>query len=164
MGGGAETPSRPLPPLSPFSPRPARHLLTAEVEIDGGGDLAALVPGLDLVQAAVRLDHVVYLQYDIVEVSVDLLRAEHSARVLGEPLVAAEPLDGRRRLGAQFALEQQPVAVILLAQLRLLREAGRKVLPTGAHRVRAAAAAASGGSRSCHGLPREAQGQWWSLR
>ena len=38
-------------------------LLTAEVEVDGGGDLAKLVLGAHLVQPGVALDHIVDLQH-----------------------------------------------------------------------------------------------------
>ena len=40
-----------------------RLLLTAEVEVDGGGDLAKLVLGAHLVQPGVALDHVVDLEH-----------------------------------------------------------------------------------------------------
>ncbi len=43
----------------------AIKLLTAEVEVDGGGHLAELVLGLDLVEAGVGLDDVIQLQNDL---------------------------------------------------------------------------------------------------
>ena len=39
------------------------YALTAEVEVDGGGDLAKLVLGAHLVQPGVALDHIVDLQH-----------------------------------------------------------------------------------------------------
>ena len=39
------------------------RLLTAEVEVDGGGDLAKLVLGAHLVQPRVALDHIVDLEH-----------------------------------------------------------------------------------------------------
>ena len=40
-----------------------RTLLTAEVEVDGGGDLAKLVLGAHFVEPRVALDHIVDLEH-----------------------------------------------------------------------------------------------------
>ena len=48
-----------------FSKIMTRHrVLTAEVEVDGGGDLAELVLGAHLVQPGIALDHVVDLEHN----------------------------------------------------------------------------------------------------
>lgn len=103
-------------------------MLTAEVEVDRGGDLAHLVLRFDFVEARIGLDDVVELEDHQVLVGSDRLYLEVGPRVLREQGVAPEPLYVRFRGGEQLALEDQLVAVVLLPQLRLLGEAGSEIL------------------------------------
>ena len=50
--------------LKTISKHKQHLLLTAEVEVDGGGDLAELVLGAHLVQPGIALDHVVDLEHN----------------------------------------------------------------------------------------------------
>lgn len=102
--------------------------LTAKIEIDGGSDLAHLVLRLDLVQTGVGLDDIVELEHHEELVGADALHLEVRPVILAELGLAAKPGDVGLRRAHQLALEYQPVTVVFLPQLRLLREAGRQVV------------------------------------
>ena len=104
------------------------RVLTAEVEVDGPGDLAHLVLGLDLVEAGVGLNDVIQLEHHEELVRSYGLDAHKGASVLDKVRFTAVPVDIGLGRGQQLALEHQPVALILLPQLRLLREARREVI------------------------------------
>lgn len=102
--------------------------LTTEVEVDGGCDLAHLVLRLDLVETGVGLDDIIELEHHQELVGPDTLYLEVGPVILAELGLAAEPRDLGLGRTHQLTLEYQSVAVVLLSQLRLLREAGREVV------------------------------------
>lgn len=102
--------------------------LTTEVEVNGGCDLAHFVLCLDLVETGVGLDDVIELEHHQELVGPDALHLEVGPVILAELGLAAEPSDLGLGRTHQLTLEYQPVAVVLLPQLRLLREAGREVV------------------------------------
>uniref|UniRef100_A0A182QTM6 Uncharacterized protein n=1 Tax=Anopheles farauti TaxID=69004 RepID=A0A182QTM6_9DIPT len=78
--------------------------------------------------AGIGIDDVVELEHHEVLVLAERLDLELGPRVLGQQLLAAVPFDGRLRLRHQLTLEDQPVAIVLLAQLRLLGETWREIM------------------------------------
>ena len=106
--------------------------LTTKVEVDGGRDLSIFVLGPNLVEAGVTFDDVVEFEDDE-EVSFGRFDDAYvSTVVLFDGRIAAEPRDVGLRRASELALEDQPVAVVLLTQLRFAHEARREVL--AAHR------------------------------
>uniref|UniRef100_A0A182M8D8 Uncharacterized protein n=1 Tax=Anopheles culicifacies TaxID=139723 RepID=A0A182M8D8_9DIPT len=103
-------------------------LLTAEVQIDRCGNLAHPILGLHLVQSGIGIDDVVELEHDEVLVLAERLDLELGTRVLGQQLLAPVPFDAWLWLRHQLTLEYQPIAIVLLPQLRLLREAWREIM------------------------------------
>ena len=95
----------------------AQSRLTAEVEVDGGCDLAILVLGPDFVESCVCLDHVVELEDDLEGLLVGGRHLDRRARVLANLLVFAEPEHLWLGVTAKLALEDKLVAVILLPKL-----------------------------------------------
>lgn len=102
-------------------------VITSKVEADGGRYFAELVAGLNFVQAAVGLDHVVDLEVDLVLGRGHLLDGDGGAVVLSQLCFAAVPVHFGLRMTHQLALEDESVTLVLLAQLRLLGEARRQV-------------------------------------
>ncbi len=96
--------------------------LTAKVEVDGGGDLAELVLGLDFVQAGVGLDDIVELKDDHVGANLRLGGPEARPVIFHHLLILAEPVHFRLRIAAELALEDEPVAIVLLSELWFFHE------------------------------------------
>ena len=109
-------------------------LLTTEVEVDARGNLPELVLGLDLVEPSIALNNVVQLKHNQEGARGRLLHTHISAVVLRDLRVAAEPVHVGLRRAGQLALEDEAIAVVLLAERGLVHEARGKVLARRAHR------------------------------
>lgn len=97
-------------------------ILTTEIQIDRRCHFAHFIFSFDLVKAGVRFDHIVQLEDDRVRVGGDRLDLHDGPVVFGQLGFAPEPRDLQFGASQQTAFEYQPVAVVLLSQLRLLRK------------------------------------------
>lgn len=103
-------------------------ILTAKVEIDRGSHFAHAILRSHLVQASVRFHHIVQIQNHGELVVAHRLTPDRCPAIGHQQHIAAIPFDVRLRCSQQLTLEDQPIAIVLLAQLRLLREAGCKIV------------------------------------
>lgn len=104
-----------------------RYTLTAEIQIDRCGHFTHFIFGFNLIKTSILLNHVLQLEDYRVRIGGYRLDFHHGPVVFGQLGLASKPRDFRLGTSQQTAFKYQPVAVVLLSQLWLLRETGSKI-------------------------------------
>ena len=120
-------------PLLFLSYPPPPILLTAEVEVDAGGNLSVLVLGFHFIKSSVGLNYIIQFQYHRVLVLPVLDHLDARPVIVHDADVLTEPNHLWLWTSGQLAFEYEPVSIVLLPELWLLDKAWGHVVPYRPH-------------------------------